>query len=164
MKNTTVLAALSASAIALLAPFSGISAPAAAHTACRVDFPFGSGWTEGCPHPHVPTDSGSTSCLAVYTSPAEYKVSNRTNHDMSYKMNGTSYRLGAGRYRTHSIGGGSNGCNTVSTDGRITFDWSYQSGYQEESYVLRRSDNASVYYFSKLSNGNGLDLYRETSN
>ena len=32
------------------------SAPAAAHTACRVDFPFGGGWTEGCPHPHPHVD------------------------------------------------------------------------------------------------------------
>ena len=124
----------------------------------KIHGPFGS-WTWGpdIPHIHPPSESSSSSCLSVYTPPAEYKVENRTGNRVIYYVNNRRYELSSGYHRIHKIGGGSNSCNTTSTTGRIEFDGSYSDGYQRRSYALRKK--GKVYFFSRLKNGNGIDLY-----
>ncbi|AFY33952.1 hypothetical protein [Calothrix sp. PCC 7507] len=115
---------------------------------------FPGSWTWVCP-PNIPSgSSGGSSCLAVVTKPEIYTISNQTDISINYSLNGKSYTVSPRTRLEHSVGGGSNSCNTSSKVATISFD---SSRFRQETQVLREGDSSrNMYIF--LSTSSGLTL------
>ncbi|MDY6896488.1 MAG: hypothetical protein SWZ49_00190 [Cyanobacteriota bacterium] len=95
-------------------------------------------------------------CLAAIIDPTKYRLVNRTNKVVFYRLNGRSYKLAPTYQRVHKVGGGSNSCNNASHRAVVTFDSNtLKSGLQKATRHLNRGglSKGYEYYFSSRSNG-----------
>ena len=77
----------------------------------------------------------------------KFKICNETGNTISYSVDGNSSTLR------------DNYCeNWTAPVGKVSFDWSYRSGYQGESYTLT---HGRKYAFQKGNIRNGFDLYKK---
>lgn len=82
--------------------------------------------------------------------PGYFTVRNLTNGTVSYKVGEVWFRLGAGRVRNHSVGGGSTSCNYKPYKTTVFYDKFYQGGLQLQSYTLKAGN---VYNFKAGKRG-----------
>lgn len=118
------------------------------------------GWAKGLPDVRMRKNRGGSedSCLSVYTEEYyKFRVSNKTNSKISYKINGQGYSLKPGYGRNHKFpkAKGTNSCNIRSYKQPVlTYDASYAPGVQRKSYRVGRHSRE---YFKRV--GNNIQLF-----